>query len=225
MFEYLTEAGWRAQLGSEFTQGYMTELVTFLADRANARAQIYPPLQTVFAAFNQTPFAKTKLVILGQDPYHGPGQAEGFSFSVAPSIAIPPSLRNIYTELESDLGIARPNHGNLAAWAGQGVLLLNACLTVEDGNAGSHNNRGWERFTDAAITQLTQNRVHLVFILWGRKAQEKGAHIDRSKHLVIETPHPSPLSAHKGFFGTKPFSRANDYLHSHNIAPIDWAIR
>ena len=172
--------------------------------------------------FELTPFDKVKVVILGQDPYHGPGQAHGLSFSVAHGVAPPPSLQNIYKELATDLGVAHPGHGNLESWARQGVLLLNACLTVEDGRAGSHQGRGWEPFTDAVISALTRERENLVFILWGRKAQDKGAVIDRERHLVLTSVHPSPLSASNGFFGSRPFSATNAWLEQHGITPIDW---
>jgi uracil-DNA glycosylase len=171
-----------------------------------------------------TPFDKVKVVILGQDPYHGAGQAHGLSFSVRRGIAPPPSLQNIYKELANDLGLPHPGHGNLEAWANQGVLLLNSCLTVEDGKAAAHAGKGWETFTEAAIAALNAERDHLVFVLWGRKAQQKGQQIDRHRHLVIESAHPSPLSAHNGFWDSKPFSKTNDYLASHAITPIDWRL-
>jgi uracil-DNA glycosylase len=218
------EASWKDQLAAEFAADYMAELNEFLRDEKAAGKRIYPPNNEIFAAFDMTPFAKVKVVILGQDPYHRPGQAHGLSFSVRPDIMPPPSLANIYREMASDLGLARPTHGNLEAWARQGVLLLNTSLTVEDGKPGSHSGKGWERFTDAAIAALNEARDNLVFILWGRKAQQKGAKIDRQCHLVIESAHPSPLAAHNGFWNSRPFSRTNDYLCAHAITPIDWTL-
>ena len=218
------EASWKDQLAAEFAADYMTKLSQFLRDEKAAGKRIYPPNSEIFAAFDMTPFAKVKVIILGQDPYHGPGQAHGLSFSVRPDITPPPSLANIYREMASDLGVARPTHGNLEAWARQGVLLLNSSLTVEDGRPGSHSGKGWECFTDAAIAALNAARDNLVFILWGRKAQQKGARIDRQRHLVIESAHPSPLAAHNGFWNSRPFSRTNDYLCAHAITPIDWTL-
>jgi uracil-DNA glycosylase len=218
------EASWKDQLAAEFAADYMAELSQFLRDEKAAGKRIYPPNNEIFAAFDMTPFAKVKVVILGQDPYHGPGQAHGLSFSVRPDITPPPSLANIYREMASDLGLARPTHGNLEAWARQGVLLLNTSLTVEDGKPGSHSGKGWERFTDSAIAALNGALDNLVFILWGRKAQQKGAKIDRQCHLVIESAHPSPLAAHNGFWNSRPFSRTNDYLCAHAIPPIDWTL-
>jgi len=218
------EASWKDQLAAEFAADYMTKLSQFLRDEKAAGKRIYPPNSEIFAAFDMTPFAKVKVIILGQDPYHGPGQAHGLSFSVRPNITPPPSLANIYREMASDLGLARPTHGNLEAWARQGVLLLNSSLTVEDGRPGSHSGKGWEGFTDAAIAALNAARDNLVFILWGRKAQQKGARIDRQRHLVIESAHPSPLAAHNGFWNSRPFSRTNDYLCAHAITPIDWTL-
>jgi uracil-DNA glycosylase len=200
----------------------MAALSQFLRAEKAAGKRIYPPGGQIFRAFDLTPFEQVKVVILGQDPYHGPGQAHGLSFSVGPGVAPPPSLQNIYKELAGDLGIAHPGHGNLESWARQGVLLLNSCLTVEDGRAGSHQGKGWERFTDAVIAALNQEHKGLAFILWGRKAQDKGASIDRDRHLVITSVHPSPLSAHNGFFGSRPFSRTNDYLAAQGKSPIDW---
>ena len=171
-----------------------------------------------------TPFNKVRVVILGQDPYHGAGQAHGLSFSVRHGIAPPPSLQNIYKEMANDLGLPHPGHGNLESWANQGVLLLNSCLTVEDSKAAAHAGKGWEAFTDAAIAALNADRDHLVFVLWGRKAQQKGQQVDRQRHLVIESAHPSPLSAHNGFWDSKPFSKTNEYLGSHAITPIDWRL-
>ena len=216
------EPSWKARLAGQFASPHMAGLSAFLRAEKSAGKRIYPPGNQIFRAFELTPFEAVKVVILGQDPYHGPGQAHGLSFSVAPGVAPPPSLQNIYKELATDLGIAHPGHGNLEGWARQGVLLLNACLTVEDGRAGSHQGKGWEPFTDAVIAALNREREHLVFILWGRKAQDKGAVIDRDRHLVLTSVHPSPLSASGGFFGSRPFSAANDWLQSHGMTPIDW---
>ncbi len=186
---------------------------------------IFPPGDEIFLAFNCTPFENVKVVILGQDPYHGPGQAHGLSFSVPVGVRPPPSLMNIYKELKADLQIPPPSHGNLKAWAEQGVLLLNAVLTVEKNRPASHQSQGWEQFTDAAVKVLNDQRTHLVFILWGAYAQQKGKIIDRQKHCVIESPHPSPFSANRGFFGSRPFSRSNAYLVQNGIAPIDWHLK
>ncbi|WP_193164594.1 uracil-DNA glycosylase [Microbulbifer hainanensis] len=218
------DPSWYQVLADEFHKPYMAELRKFLRGEKNAGKQIYPPGGQIFNAFNSTPFDRVKVVILGQDPYHGAGQAHGLCFSVMPGVRIPPSLQNIYKELESDLGIPRAHHGCLQPWAEQGVLLLNATLTVEDSKAGAHQGRGWEQFTDAAIHKLAEQREGLVFILWGSYAQKKGAFIDRNKHLVLRAPHPSPLSAHRGFFGTKPFSQANQWLQQHGQQPIEWAL-
>jgi uracil-DNA glycosylase len=215
---------WYAVLKDEFHKPYMEELRRFLHAEKTAGKIIYPPLAQIFNAFNSTPFDQVKAVILGQDPYHGPRQAHGLCFSVLPGVPVPPSLQNIYKELRTDLGIDPPNHGCLQPWAEQGVLLLNATLTVEQGRAGAHQGRGWENFTDAAVHALAEQRQGLVFILWGSYAQKKGAFIDRRKHLVLRAPHPSPLSAHRGFFGTRPFSQANSWLENHGQRPIDWAL-
>ena len=216
------EDSWKTRLAAQFTADHMAALSQFLRAEKAAGKRIYPPGGQIFRAFDLTPFEQVKVVILGQDPYHGPGQAHGLSFSVGPGVAPPPSLQNIYKELAGDLGIAHPGHGNLESWARQGVLLLNSCLTVEDGRAGSHQGKGWERFTDAVIAALNQEHKGLAFILWGRKAQDKGASIDRDRHLVITSVHPSPLSAHNGFFGSRPFSRTHDYLAAQGESPIDW---
>ncbi len=213
---------WQVHLATEFSKPYMQALKSFLLAEKNQHKCIYPKGGEYFKAFELTPFESVKVVILGQDPYHGPGQAHGLSFSVPPGVDIPPSLRNIYQELASDLQLVPPKTGDLSAWAKQGVLLLNSVLTVEGGLAGSHQGRGWEQFTDQTIAALNENREHLVFVLWGSYAKNKGQFIDRSKHLVLESPHPSPLSAHRGFFGSRPFSRANEYLKSHQIEPIHW---
>jgi len=218
------EESWLSRLQDQFDQPYMHELREFLMTRKRHRAVIYPPGGLIFNALNSTPFEKVGVVILGQDPYHGPGQAHGLCFSVLPGVRTPPSLANIYREIHSDLGIARPTHGNLQSWADQGVLLLNAVLTVESGQAGSHQGKGWETFTDAVVQALTDGREGLVFMLWGSYAQKKGAVIDRRKHLVLKAPHPSPLSAHRGFLGCKHFSLANDYLVQHQQSPIDWSV-
>lgn len=215
---------WKGRLADEFSASYMAELRQFLSDRRRQGAKIYPPGPQIFNALDSAPFEDVRVVILGQDPYHGPGQAHGLCFSVVKGVAVPPSLRNIFTELESDLGIDRPGHGDLSAWAQQGVLLLNAVLTVEHGQAGSHQGKGWESFTDRIVAELSAQRQHLVFFLWGSHAQKKGQVIDRDRHLVLQAPHPSPLSAHRGFFGCRHFSKANDYLQHHGLIPIDWRI-
>jgi uracil-DNA glycosylase len=209
------EESWRRELEGEFRQEYFRELASFVRGEYE-RSTVYPPAELVFNAFSLTPFDRVKVVILGQDPYHEPGQAQGLAFYVPPAVKPPPSLVNIAKEL------GKGEIPDLLSWAGEGVLLLNATLTVAAGKAGSHQKRGWERFTYAAIARLAEKREHLVFILWGAYAQRKGSLIDRSRHLVIESAHPSPLSAYRGFFGSKPFSKANDYLVSHGIEPVDW---
>ena len=218
------EPSWKGRLRLEFSQAYMQGLREFLNKEKSAGKAIYPRGSEYFAALDHTPFDKVKVVILGQDPYHGPKQAHGLCFSVRPGVEIPPSLQNIFIELKSDLGIEPPDHGHLAHWAEQGVLLLNATLSVEAGKAGSHQNRGWEKFTDAVIDVLNREREGLVFVLWGSYAQKKGEFIDTRKHLVLSGPHPSPLSAHRGFFGCRHFSRINSYLQAHGKAPIDWRL-
>lgn len=215
------EESWRVRLQEEFEKPYFKELTDFVREEYQQRV-VYPPGKLIFNAFNLCPFDRVKVVLIGQDPYHGPGQAQGLCFSVNDGIKFPPSLVNIFKELESDLGIATPTSGSLVRWAKQGVFLLNATLTVREHEAGSHQNRGWETFTDAVIRCLATQKEHLVFILWGGYAQRKGAFIDRSRHLVIASPHPSPLSAYHGFFGTKPFSRTNDYLKAQGLEPIQW---
>lgn len=215
---------WKEVLYEEFAKSYFSELKQFLTTEKQSGAIIYPPGKWIFHAFNATPFDRVKVVILGQDPYHGPGQAHGLSFSVPPEIRIPPSLRNIYQELQEDIGISPPTHGCLHHWAQQGVLLLNSLLTVRASEAGSHKGKGWEEFTSAAIRTLNTRRENLVFMLWGKYAQEKGREIDRHKHLVLTAPHPSPFSAHKGFFGCKHFSAANAYLAQHALSAIDWQV-
>lgn len=215
---------WLTRLQEEFEQEYMHKLREFLVTRKQHRAIIYPPGKQIFNALDSTPFDQVRVVVLGQDPYHGPGQAHGLCFSVQPGVKIPPSLLNIYREIESDLGIVPPRHGYLQSWAEQGVLLLNAVLTVERGQAGSHQGKGWERFTDTIVQLLNEEREGLVFMLWGNYAKQKGAVINRHKHLVLNAPHPSPLSAHQGFFGCRHFSQANQYLESHGQPPIDWSV-
>lgn len=217
-------SSWLKVLKDEFDKPYMVQLKDFLAMERSKGKVIYPAGSSWFAAFNYTPFDQVRVIILGQDPYHGPQQAHGLCFSVQPGIAIPPSLRNIYQELRADLGITPPQHGCLTHWAKQGVLLLNATLTVEQGNAGAHQGKGWEQFTDNAIQALNKQRSDLVFILWGSYAQKKGGLIDTDKHLVLKAPHPSPLSAYRGFFGCRHFSHANQYLQQQNIVPIDWQL-
>lgn len=215
---------WAAHLEAEFTQPYMLALKQFLRDRKAQQVRIYPHSSHWFHALEATPLDKVRVVILGQDPYHQPGQAHGLSFSVLPGVKIPPSLRNIYQELESDLGLKAPNHGYLETWAEQGVLLLNAVLTVEDSSANAHQGKGWEGFTDRVIELVNEHSPGAVFILWGSYAQKKGAKIDPNRHLVINSPHPSPLSAHRGFFGSQPFSRANSWLESKGRGQIDWQL-
>lgn len=215
---------WLCRLEDQFQQEYMQKLRDFLVTRIEHQTVIYPPGAQVFNALNATDFEDVRVVILGQDPYHGPGQAHGFCFSVLPGVRIPPSLANIYREIQSDLGIAPASHGFLQSWAEQGVLLLNSVLTVERGQAGSHQGKGWEAFTDAVVQALNDDREGLVFMLWGSYAMKKGAFIDRSKHLVLKAPHPSPLSAYRGFLGCGHFSSANEYLTKQNLAPIDWSV-
>lgn len=222
--EVKLEEGWRAALAEEFASDYMQQLRQFLLQQKAAKKRIYPAGTDIFNALNSTAFSETKVVILGQDPYHGPGQAHGLCFSVKPGIAIPPSLLNIYKELQVDVGFVPPQHGCLIHWARQGVLLLNSVLTVEAGMAASHQGKGWERFTDSVIAQLNSQRQGLVYILWGSYAQKKGAFIDREKNLVLQSPHPSPLSASRGFFGNHHFSQANDYLLKQGLTPIDWQL-
>ncbi len=213
---------WQPYFESEWSRGYIKELKQFLNEQKKQKALIYPSESEYFTAFNLTPFNKVKVVILGQDPYHGEGQAHGLSFSVKPGVKIPPSLLNIYKELRSDLGIEIPDSGFLAGWAKQGVLLLNATLTVEAGKAGSHQNKGWETFTDFVINTLNEKKSGLVFMLWGSYAQKKGKVINTDKHLVLKAPHPSPLSSYRGFFGCKHFSKANEYLLEQGKAAINW---
>jgi len=217
------EPGWLAVLEDEFEKDYMKSLKAFLQEEKQNGATVYPKGADIFNALNTTPFDQVKVVILGQDPYHGAGQAHGLSFSVQRGVAVPPSLKNIYKELETDIeGFITPNHGHLTYWAEQGVLLLNATLTVRASEAASHQNRGWEVFTDEIIKALSIKREHLVFLLWGKYAQQKAALIDQKKHYVLTAAHPSPFSAYNGFFGSKHFSKANQLLIQNNLAPIDW---
>lgn len=218
------EYSWLATLSEEFKAGYFFELKNFLVEEKK-KYRIYPPGSDIFSAFNFTPFDNVKVVILGQDPYHGPGQANGLCFSVRDGIRKPPSLQNIFKELYSDLGVEIPESGNLEKWANQGVLLLNATLTVRANQAGSHQQKGWERFTDTAIRKLSEEKEHLVFILWGKYAQAKAELIDTTKHLIIQSAHPSPFSADRGFFGSKPFSQTNNYLISKGLSPVDWSLQ
>ena len=212
---------WRQRLQPQFDAPYFAALAEFTR-QAYASRMVFPPAGKIFAAFDATPFDQVKVVILGQDPYHGPGQANGLCFSVNQGVAMPPSLINIFKEVSADTDAPLPADGDLGRWARQGVLLLNATLTVDAHQPGSHQGRGWEQFTDAAIKALSDGRDNLVFMLWGAYAQRKGAVIDRSRHLVLESPHPSPLSAHRGFFGNHHFSRANAYLIEHGQTPVEW---
>ena len=215
------DESWRERLQSEFDAPYFAQLTDFVRHEY-ATTRVYPPGSQMFAAFDACPFDKVKVVILWQDPYHEPGQAHGLCFSVNDGVPFPPSLQNIFKEIHDDIGTPVPMSGDLTRWANQGVLLLNATLTVRAHQAGSHQNKGWEQFTDAVIHRLAQERENLVFILWGSYAQRKGEFIDRSRHLVLQSPHPSPLSAHRGFFGNRHFSRTNEYLTAHGIEPILW---
>ena len=218
------EASWKQKLGKEFTAAYFQQIKHFLFAEKQKGLLIYPPGKWIFNAYNLTPFDKVKVVILGQDPYHGPGQAHGLCFSVQKGVKPPPSLVNIYKELKSDLNIEPPQHGFLESWAQQGVFLLNAILTVEKDKPASHQHIGWQNFTDATIQHLNAERKNLVFLLWGNYAQQKAAMIDQNKHLILKTTHPSPFSAYNGFLGCKHFSKTNVYLQRHNIEPIDWRI-
>ena len=221
MTDVRIEASWKKHLGPEFEKPYFKELTDFVREEYKSK-KVYPPPKDIFRAFDLTPFENVKVVILGQDPYHGANQAHGLSFSVRHGVQAPPSLQNIFKEIESDTGAIANRKTDLSRWAEQGVLLLNATLTVNAKTPGSHQKQGWEQFTDAAIKKLGDEREHLVFILWGNYAKQKGAHIDRTKHLVIESPHPSPFSAYSGFFGSKPFSKTNEYLMEHGEMPIEW---
>lgn len=219
--EIRIEESWKRELAEEWEKDYFVRLTQFVREEY-ATKQIFPPGRQIFAAFNSTPFHDVKVVILGQDPYHDVGQANGLCFSVNDGIQFPPSLRNIFKEIESDIGTPVPLSGDLSRWAKQGVLLLNATLTVEAHRAGSHQRHGWEQFTDSVIAHLAEHRDNLVFILWGSYAIGKGAFIDRNRHLVLTSVHPSPLSAHRGFFGNHHFSRTNQYLIEHGKTPIEW---
>jgi uracil-DNA glycosylase len=218
------EQSWKEKLSGEFEKEYFKELTDFVKNEYKDGA-VYPAPKNIFRAFDLCPFDNVKVVILGQDPYHGDGQANGLAFAVDENTKIPPSLQNIFKEIQADLGlpcVARAEQGDLCRWAEQGVLLLNATLTVRANTPGSHQDQGWEQFTDEVIHMLSEKRENLVFILWGNYAKAKGAHIDRTKHLVLEAPHPSPFSAYSGFFGSKPFSKTNKYLIAHDKTPIDW---
>lgn len=218
------EPTWKQHLEGEFAQDYMVKLKQFLLQQKQAGKTIYPKGNEYFNAFNLTPFEQVKVVILGQDPYHGPGQAHGLCFSVQHGVKPPPSLQNIFKEIHSDLGLPIPSHGYLNHWAQQGVLLLNSVLTVEQAKAAAHQGKGWEKFTDVVIRELNEKREHIVFMLWGSYAQKKGQFIDTQKHCVLKAPHPSPLSAHRGFLGCGHFSQANAYLESHGLTAIDWSL-
>lgn len=215
------EKTWKKRLKDEFSKDYFLELIEFVKSEYKQK-QIYPPGPHIFRAFEETPFDEVKVVIIGQDPYHTPDVANGLAFSVNPDKKVPPSLKNIYKELYADLGVEPREDGDLSSWARDGVLLLNSILTVEKGKPGSHQKKGWETFTDKVIEVLNEEKSNLVFILWGNYAREKGSSIDREKHLVLESPHPSPFSAHQGFFGSKPFGKANEYLFSHEKEIIEW---
>lgn len=222
--EFLTEDSWKLVINEEFSKEYFVKLKLFLAKEIENNRQLFPPSEKIFAAFNRTPFAKLKVVILGQDPYHGEGQANGLCFSVEEGVRKPPSLINIFKELNEDVGAEFPESGNLEPWADQGILLLNATLTVRAHEAGSHQGKGWEEFTDAVIQKISDDLNGIVFLLWGNYAQKKGQKIDRSKHLVLEAPHPSPL-ARGGFKGCKHFSKTNQYLLSKGKTPVDWNLK
>lgn len=218
------DPSWKAVLKKEFDSEYFQQLALHIRTEKELGKTIYPPGPFIFNAYNTTPFDEVKVVIIGQDPYHGPGQAHGLSFSVPAGVPPPPSLQNIFKELESDLGLRKPSHGDLTHWAKQGVFLLNASLTVRAGEPMSHAQIGWARFTDATIKALSEKREHVVFLLWGKFAQEKSTLIDPTRHLILKAAHPSPLSAHNGFLGCRHFSQVNAYLVSHRIDPIDWSI-
>lgn len=222
--KFQIDDSWKEHLVPELSKDYMVQLKGFLANEYTAKKVIFPPPAEIFSAFNLTPFGETKVVIIGQDPYHGPGQAHGLCFSVKPGVKPPPSLVNIYKEIHQEFGTTIPTHGYLESWAKQGVLLLNNVLTVERSKAGSHRSKGWELFTDKVIETLNEKKENLVFLLWGRDAKTKGAKIDRQKHLVLESGHPSPFSAHL-FLGNGHFKKANDYLEQHGKTPISWAIQ
>ena len=215
------EASWKKALDAEFGQGYFSALTEFVKNEYKT-TKVYPAPAQIFRAFDECPFDQVKVVIVGQDPYHGPGQAHGLCFSVSDGVKLPPSLQNIFKEIASDIGTPVPKSGDLTRWAKQGVLLLNATLTVRASQAGSHQGKGWEKFTDAAIKAISDQREQVVFLLWGRYAQQKEVLIDASKHLILKTVHPSPLSAYAGWFGSKHFSKANDYLCAHGMVPVQW---
>lgn len=215
------EESWKSVLSEEFEKSYFAELVSFVSNEYRNH-KVYPPAKLIFNAFDQCPFGKLKVVILGQDPYHGPGQAHGLCFSVNNGVDFPPSLRNIFKELKNDVGIEFPANGNLIDWAKQGVLLINATLTVRANQAGSHQNKGWEKFTDAVIQKINDEKENVVFILWGNYAINKGKLINLNKHLVLTSVHPSPLSASRGFFGNRHFSKTNDYLIKNGFSPVKW---
>lgn len=217
------EQSWKDRLQSEFGKDYFKALTQFVRSEY-AQHRVYPPGKAIFRAFDECGFDDTRVVIIGQDPYHGPGQAQGLCFSVNDGVRIPPSLVNIFKELNADIGCAMPQSGNLINWARQGVLLLNATLTVRAATPGSHQNRGWEEFTDAAIRALSEQQEHIVFLLWGAYAQRKGAVIDTNRHLVLKAAHPSPFAAHKGFFGCRHFSATNRYLQTHKRGAVDWCL-
>ena len=215
------DESWKERLENDFEEDYFKQLITFVKEEYRTK-RIYPPGSQIFNAFDHCPFNKVNVVIVGQDPYHGPGQANGLCFSVADGVRHPPSLQNIFKEIQDDLGVPIPQSGNLERWADQGVLLLNATLTVEARKAGSHQNKGWEKFTDSVLNVLSKEKQNVVFLLWGAYAQKKGAIIDSTKHFVLKSPHPSPFSAHSGFFGCKHFSKTNQYLSSKGLKPINW---
>lgn len=217
-------SSWKQRLQQELQSERMRRLKEYLKSEYQQGQTVYPPPQETFAALNMAPFEKVKVVIVGQDPYHGAGQAHGLCFSVREGVPFPPSLRNIFKELSSDLGVAIPSSGSLVKWAEQGVLMLNAVLTVRESQAASHEGLGWEEFTDKIIHLLNEEKENLVFVLWGSYAQKKASFVDRNKHFVIESPHPSPLSAYRGFFGTRPFSRVNSYLKTKGIQEVDWSL-
>lgn len=216
---------WKNALGDEWKKPYFKDIEEHLNKDLQAGRKVFPSTDHIFQAFKLTPFEKVKVVILGQDPYHGEGQAMGLSFSVPRNVKIPPSLRNIYQELHTDLKLPIPHHGDLSSWAKEGVLLLNNVLTVNEGKAGSHHKVGWEKFTDRVIEVLNEDKENLVFILWGSPAQKKAAQVDSNRHKVISSVHPSPLSSYRGFFGSKPFSQCNNYLQAHGIDPVNWKIQ
>lgn len=218
------EKSWANVLSEELEKPYMQKLRCFLDNERSQGKSIFPPEKEVFEAFRLTPYPQVKVVIIGQDPYHGTGQAHGLCFSVRNGVKFPPSLQNIFKELKDDVGIELPENGCLESWARQGVLLLNTVLTVEEGKANSHINQGWEQFTDKVIEVLSDGKENLVFILWGNPAQKKARHVSQEKHFLIKSVHPSPLSVYRGFSGSKPFSKTNDYLVKHNLAPIDWSL-